>query len=144
MFTAFVTGAYYKTLDKTVYIGNRRFLPTNSELRKDCTNFPDLKEEHRPAPKTYDQDELTAKHKAYESANSKAKKADIAKATGCHGRYSFMLLPDHSRPEQAFPDPMHTLKNCVKNVHDLITGKTDSLKIRKSEAELGRSEEASK
>ena len=51
---------------------------------------------------------------------------------------SFMLLPDHNRPEEAFPDPMHTLKNCVKNIHDLITRRTDSTKVRKAEVELGR------
>ena len=51
-----------------------------------------------------------------------------------------MLLPDHNRPEEAFPDPMHTLKNCVKNIHDLITRRTDSTKARKAEVELGRFE----
>lgn len=113
-------------------------MPHESALRIDTCNFPDKKCEERSAPEVYQQKELTAKHRAYDSAPSKAKKADIAKATGCQGQYCFMLLPDHNRPEEAFPDPMHTLKNCVKNIHDLITRRTDSTKVRKAEVELGR------
>ena len=121
-----------------MYLGNRQFLPAESPLRKDCVNFFDKKCEEKSTPVVYNQEELTARHKAYQNAPSKAKKADISKATGCHGEYSFMLLPDHNRPEEAFPDPMHTLKNCVKNIHDLLTRRTDSAKVRKAEVELGR------
>lgn len=121
-----------------MFLGNRQFLPVDSALRKDCYNFSDKKCEEKGAPEVYHQKDLTAKHMAYESAPSKAMKADILKATGCRGEYSFMLLPDHNRPEEEFPDPMHTLKNCVENIHDLVTGRTESAKVRKAEIELGR------
>ena len=86
------TGVHFGTLDKTVYLGNRQFLPHDSALRKDCGNFPDKKCEERSAPEVYQQKELTAKHRAYASAPSKAKKADIAKATGCQGGIQFYVV----------------------------------------------------
>ena len=44
-----------------------------------------------------------------------------------------VLLPNHDRPNQAFPDLMHNLKNIVCSFFYLITGKGDTLKVAEKE-----------
>ena len=50
------------------------------------------------------------------------------KATGSRGVNCFMLLPNHDRPNQAFPDMMHDVKNIVCAFFELFIGKGDSVK----------------
>lgn len=68
----------------------------------------------------------------------RAQASAIAKTTGCKSPYSFMRLPFHSRVSQVVPDAMHTIKVAVEHVFNVITGKEDSLKVRKAECDLGR------
>ena len=49
-----------------------------------------------------------------------------------------MLLPNHDRPNQAFPDMMHDVKNIVCAFFELFIGKGDSVKVRNAERDLGR------
>lgn len=49
-----------------------------------------------------------------------------------------MKMPHHDRTMQAFPDAMHTVKDAVEHIFNLIIGKEDSAKVRKMEMELGR------
>ena len=49
-----------------------------------------------------------------------------------------MILPDHDRTQQVFPDMMHLMKNVTCEIVQLLTGYKDSAKVRKSEQELGR------
>lgn len=49
-----------------------------------------------------------------------------------------MLLPDHDRTEQVFPDTMHLIKNVTSEMVQLLTGYKDSKKVRKAEQQLGR------
>lgn len=49
-----------------------------------------------------------------------------------------MILPDHDRTPQVFPDMMHLMKNVTCEIVQLLTGYKDSAKVRKAEQELGR------
>lgn len=64
--------------------------------------------------------------------------AGFATATGSKGCYCLMLLPDHDRTTQVFPDTMHLMKNVPSELVQLITGYKDSQKVRKTEQLLGR------
>ena len=45
-----------------------------------------------------------------------------------------MKLPCHNWLIQVFPDTMHTIKDAVKHVFNIITGAEDSVKVRNAEA----------
>ena len=62
--------------------------------------------------------------------------ATIAKATGCKGSYAFMRLPHHNRLTQVFPDAMHTIKDAMEHLFNIVVGKEDSAKVRKAEEQL--------
>lgn len=44
-------------------------------------------------------------------AKNPTQAAGFATATGSKGCYCLMLLPDHDRTTQVFPDTMHLMKN---------------------------------
>lgn len=62
----------------------------------------------------------------------------ISQSTGCKGSYSLMKLPFHDPLEQTVPDAMHTIKDAVEHLFNLITGKEDSVKVRAAEVASGR------
>ena len=62
----------------------------------------------------------------------------MCKSTGCKGSYSFMKTQFHNRTTQVFPDAMHTVKDTIEHLFNLITGKEDSPMVRKVEVELNR------
>ena len=49
-----------------------------------------------------------------------------------------MKLPNHNRLVQAFPDAMHTVKNCIERVFFILIGKTSLNKILAAELASGR------
>ena len=126
------------SLDKVVYLENRRYLSKEHPLRKEKSPFPDRKTEKRPKPEDVNSDDILWNSVAHSRAKNKAQASNVTKATGSRGVNCFMLLPNHDRPNQALPDMMHDLKNIVCTFFDLIAGKGDSLKVRKAEKELGR------
>ena len=63
--------------------------------------------------------------------------AALAKATGCKGSYPLMDLPSHDRLVQTLPDMMHTLKDAVEKLYEVITVK-DKEKVESAEKKLGR------
>lgn len=126
------------SLDKVVYLENRRYLSDDHPLRKQKRSFPDSKIEKRAKPDKVDINDILWNSVAHNRAKNKAHASNIAKATGSRGVNCFMLLPNHDRPSQAFPDIMHDLKNIVCTFFELITGKGDSIKVRKAEKELNR------
>jgi len=71
-------------------------------------------------------------YKATKNAN------DLTKATGCKGACSLMDLPSHDSIQQTVPDAMHTIKDVIVNLYDLITGKVDIISCRQCEMDLGR------
>ena len=58
--------------------------------------------------------------------------AALAKATGCKGSYPLMDLPSHDRLVQTLPDMMHTLKDAVGKLYEVITVK-DKEKVESAE-----------
>ena len=61
----------YMELHKMVYLQNRRYLETSSEMRQDSVNFPDKENETRQAPNTRDYTKLKPYHKAHDNAPTK-------------------------------------------------------------------------
>ena len=66
----------------------------------------------------------TGKHT---NAPNKTQAQYVATATGCKGLYAFTRMPGHNRMKQSVPDAMHTLKDVVKNVMDVCTGRVGNL-----------------
>lgn len=62
----------------------------------------------------------------------------ITKSTGCKGQYPFLRLPNHDAIKQTVPDGMHTIRDAIVNIFDIITGKDDTESCRKCEINLGR------
>ena len=49
-----------------------------------------------------------------------------------------MKLPSHDRILQTVPDCMHTVKDAVERIINLITGREASQKVRMCEIAIGR------
>ena len=75
---------------------------------------------------------------AHNRAKNRSQASNVMKATGSRGVNCFMLLPNHDRPNQAFPDMMHDVKNIVCAFFELFIWKGDSVKVRNAERDLGR------
>ena len=125
-------------MDKVVYLENRRFLPENDPLRSKKKNFPDQKTERRLPPDELTTEDILWNSVAHSSAKNKSQASNVRKATGSRGVNCFMLLPNHDRPAQAFPDMMHDIKNIVCTFFDLFIGKGDSTKVRNAEKDVQR------
>lgn len=69
-------------------------------------------------------------------SNSKAQV--VTMSSGCKGSYSLMKFVQHDPVHQTIPDAMHTIKDAIVNLYDLITGRDDTVKCRKCEMNLGR------
>ena len=66
--------------------------------------------------------------------------ATVTKGTGCKESYSLMKLPNHDHVEQTVPDAMHTIKDVVEKLFNVVTGRgrADTSKVKGAEAALGR------
>ena len=115
------------SLDKVVYVENKRYFGEDHPLRKQRRSFPDSKPEKRSKPEEVNINDVLWDSGAHNRAKNKAQASNVTKATGSWGVNSFVLLPNHDRPNQAFPDLMHNLKNIVCTFFYLITGKGDTL-----------------
>jgi len=62
--------------------------------------------------------------------SSKSNTATIVKRTGCEGEHPFIELPHHNPVQQTAPDAMHTVKDAVCNIYDLIAGKDNTVKCK--------------
>ena len=121
-----------------MYLNNRCFLSPTHPLSKAKKKIPSGKEEHRPPPERLTQEEVMVNSLAYEKAKNPTQAAEFATATGSKGCYCLMLLPDHDRTEQVYPDTMHLIKNVTSEMVQLLPGYKDSQKVRKAEQQLGR------
>ena len=65
--------------------------------------------------------------------------SEITRKSGCKGSYPFMKLSQHDPQQQTMPDAMHTIKDAIANIYDLIIGKDDTIKCRRCELNYGRS-----
>lgn len=134
-----ISGTYCKHLSKTVYLRNRSYLQDDHFLKLSSSGFP-LPSESTSKPRMRSQLQCDSYVEAYTSAKNKAQASSVASATGVKGYYPLMRLPDHDRINQSVPDGMHTIQRCLLNIHNLITGKDDSHKVRLQEKEFGRFE----
>ena len=64
-------GTFNKDLDKMLYLGNRRFLRSDDDMRCDTVNFPDKSIEKQLKPKIRDYYEMKSLHSAYECVSAK-------------------------------------------------------------------------
>ncbi|XP_068748657.1 uncharacterized protein [Montipora capricornis] len=136
-----VKGMYCSHLKKIIYLGNRRYLAPENEMRKDIVNFPEKTRENRAEPPARKFNEDLNYHKAYANAKNQSQAKSIASATGCRGEYIFATkLPNFDRVTDVVPDAMHTLAVCMKHILYLITGKEpeDSVSVRNAEKSFNR------
>ena len=68
---------------------------------------------------------------------SKADASLLTKGSGCKGSNAFMELPNHDPTTQTIPDAMHTIKDAVVNLYDIIVGKDDTVNCRLCELNHG-------
>ena len=90
--------------------------------------FPDQKPEKRSRPEEVTSEDVLWNSVAHNRAKNRSQASNVMKATGSRGVNCFMLLPNHDRPNQAFPDMMHDVKNIVCAFFELFIGKGDSVK----------------
>lgn len=139
-----IKGTYCTHLRKMIYLGNRRYLDVNSEMRNDTCNFPEKFIEDRTEPLKRQFTEDLNYHKAYDNAKNQTQAKSIATATGCRGQYVLATLPNFDRVANVIPDSMHTIAVCMKHILYLITGKEpeDSLSVRNAEKAFNRFQES--
>ena len=82
------------SLDKVVYLENRRFLPEDHELRRQSNDFPDKEVERRPPPEQLSNSDIKWNSIAHVRAKNPTQAANVAKATGSKVS-SFSQDPDN-------------------------------------------------
>ena len=124
-------GEYSKALSKMVYLNHRSFLPDVDVLRLNHSGFPSSSVLQCPSPKTMEYvDTANAKYCASLSTSERKK---LLQETGCKGPYSLRRLPFHDRYLNTPVEPMHLLKNIAEHIVKLVSGISDSSKVRKEE-----------
>ena len=61
----------------------------------------------------------------------------IMKSMGCKVMSFCTKLPTHNPVTQTTPDAMHTVKDTIVNIFDLIMGRDDTMKCRQCELNVG-------
>ena len=74
----------------------------------------------------------------FTAVKKKEDKDLLLQETGCKGPYSLRRLPHHDRYLNTPVEPMHVIKNIGEHLVNLISGKTDSTKLRLEEQTRGR------
>lgn len=115
-----------------VYLEHRSFLPSIDVLRTNHKNFPSKKVADKPPQvKTMEYVEERIANLA-EAQNTQQRKRMI-QSSGCTGDYSLRRLPNHDRHLNTPVEPMHILKNIAERIAKLLSGVTDTLKVRQDE-----------
>eukprot|EP00111_Clytia_hemisphaerica_P008665 TCONS_00025353-protein len=104
-------GKHCKTCSKTLYLGSRKFLKTDSPLRKSSL-FPGDKDEMAEPPKAYTKEKQLELRHQYEQNKNKSQKDKFTKENRVKGEYAFMKLPYHGFTDDYQSDGMYTVK-CV-------------------------------
>ena len=116
---------------------HRSFLPSIDCLRINHKGFPAKKvADNPPQAKTMEfvEKQITDLTKALSVQNRK----EIIQSGGCTGDYSLRRLPNHDRYLNTPVEPMHVLKNIAERIVKLISGVTDTLKVRLDEQKRKR------
>ena len=69
----------------------------------------------------------------YAAATSKSERIELTQSTGCKGTYSLSRLPNHDTLMCTPVEPMHVFKNVSEHLVSLLTGRTDTIKVRMEE-----------
>lgn len=68
-----------------------------------------------------------------DKAVSNRRKKELARDSGCKGKYALRQLTNHDRHLNTPVEPMHLLKNIVEHIVRLLSGCEDSCKVRMEE-----------
>jgi hypothetical protein len=131
-----VQGEYSQSLQKMVYLQHRSFLPRVDRLRINHKNFPTKIITDKPDAKT-----MSFVCESIDSLNASlttTEKKQLVRTTGCTGDYSLRRLPHHDRYANTPVEPMHLLKNIAERIVKLLSGLTDTLKVRTDEKDRKR------
>lgn len=126
-----IEGEYSKALTKMVYLNHRSFLPVIDTLRTQNKGFPSSTIKPLPFPKNMQY--IDSANARYSVATSTAEMKELSQETGCKGPYSLRRLPFHDRYQNTPVEPMHLLKNIAEHIVKLLSGITDSVKVRLEE-----------
>ena len=116
-----------------VYLGHRRFLPSNDPLRLDATNFPHKVVCDDDAPELKTQKYVDDSNEEYAKKDTAKARTEYARSTGCTGRSALRSLPHHDRLLNTPVEPMHLVKCISEHVVKLVSGVEDSVKVRSEE-----------
>ena len=128
-----IRGEYSKELQKMVYLDHRSFLPSIDCLRTDHKGFSTKEVADKPPQaKTMEYVEKAISDVA-KALSAKERKEVIQILCGCTGDYSLRRLPNHNRYLNTPVEPMHVLKNVAERLVKLLSGVTDTIKVRLDE-----------
>lgn len=115
-----------------IYLEHRSFLPADDSLRTDHRNFPSMTVlKQPPAAKS-----MLFVQKQIDSLNASAtpqERKEIKQSSGVISDYSLRRLPFHDRYLNTPVEPMHLLKNISERLVKLLSGLTDTVKVRMDE-----------
>lgn len=132
-----IQGEYSKVLQKMVYLEHRSFLPNVDRLRVEHKHFPKKSvPDGPPLPKTADY--VKDKIQRLSEPLSAQERKELIQSCGCTGDYSLSRLPSHDRYLSTPVEPMHLLKNVAERIVKLLSGLTDTVKVRQDEKERKR------
>ena len=94
-----------------------------------CTDNP---------PQCKTQEYMDNANEQYLTITTKKQRQNLCIKTGCKGPNALRNLPEHDRYKNTPVEPMHTLKNVSERVVKLITGISDSVKVREDECTRNR------
>ena len=115
-----------------VYLDHRSFLPSIDCLRTDHKGFPTKEVADKPPQaKTMEYVEKAISDVA--KALSAKERKEVIQKCGCTGDYSLRRLPNHNRYLNTPVEPMHVLKNVAERIVKLLSGVTDTIKVRLDE-----------
>ena len=124
-----IRGEYSNTLNKIVYLEHRAFLSNIDTLTQDFENFPHKRRPLAlPEPKT-----MSYVQKAIGSSLSSEKpgeKKKIIQDSGYKGPYALQRLSHHDRYLNTPVEPMHLIKNIGEHIVKLLSGVSDTSKVR--------------
>lgn len=120
-----------------VYLDHRTFLPKIDTLQSSHKNFPKkYVPKDQPRPKTMDfvVETLTG----LSASITVQERKDVVKSSGCTGDYALRRLPYHDRYLDTPVEPMHLVKNIAERIVKLLSGLSDSEKVREDEKQRKR------
>ena len=132
-----IQGQYSKELQKMVYLDHRSFLPSIDRLRTDHKGFPTKEVADKP-PQAKTMEYIEKAISDVAKAPSAKERKEAIQICGCTGDYSLRRLPNHNRYLNTPVEPMHVLKNVAERLVKLLSGVTDTIKVRLDEQKRKR------